>query len=206
MKQLLIATTNPAKFAEYGVLLRDFDLKLLSLRDVKPVGEAPENGATFADNARIKASFYFVHSGCPTLADDGGLEVDALGGAPGVMSHRWLGTDDVDDRKLAEGIVLRMAGVPPERRSARICAAAAIVYTDYGVVCEAVAEAALNGIIADSCYSDVRPGFPYRSVLLLPERGRYLAELSEDEAARMSQRRRIVEQLAGDLKRIAGGR
>jgi len=203
MKELLIATTNPAKFAEYGLLLREFELKLLSLNDVKLEREAPESAATFAGNARIKAAFYFVHSGYNTLADDGGLEVDALGGAPGVMSHRWLGTDQVDDRTLAEAVVRRMEGVEPARRSARLRAATAVIYTDHGVVREALAEAALEGVIGDRCHSDVRLGFPYRSVLFLPERGRYLAELPEDEAARLSQRRIAVERLAEDLRRIA---
>jgi XTP/dITP diphosphohydrolase len=203
MKELLIATTNPAKFAEYRLLLRDFDLKLLSLRDVKVEREAPESAATFAGNARIKAAFYFVHSGYHTLADDGGLEVDALGGAPGVRSHRWLGLDNVDDRALAEGVVRRMAGVEPARRTARLRAAAAMVYTERGLVREALAEATLDGIIGDRCYPEVRAGFPYRSVLFLPRRGCYLAELPEEEAARLSQRRIVVEELTGDLSRIA---
>src|SRR6266568_2401158 len=109
--ELLIATTNPAKLAEYQLLLRDFDLKVISLRDAGIAAEAPEDATTFADNARIKARFYFSQSGIATLADDGGLEVDALDGAPGVKSHRWLGIDNPDDRALAEAIIKRMAGV-----------------------------------------------------------------------------------------------
>lgn len=203
MKELLIATTNPAKFAEYSLLLRGYDLKLLSLRDVRVDKQAPEDAATFAENARIKAAFYFVHSGYPTLADDGGLEVDELGGAPGVMSHRWLGAQGSDDRALAEAVVQRMAGFEPSRRTARLRAAAALVYTDRGVVSEALAEAALEGIIADRCYPDIRNGFPYRSVLWLPSRECYLAELDEAEAARLSQRRIVVERITGELRRIA---
>jgi XTP/dITP diphosphohydrolase len=200
--ELLIATTNPAKFAEYGVLVRKFNLRLVSLRDVGIDREAPETAATFTENARIKAAFYFVHSGLPTLADDGGLEVDALGGAPGVQSHRWLGID-ADDRKLAEEVLRRTARLEPGRRTARLRAAAALVYTDHGIVHEAVADAALEGIIAERCYSEIRPGFPYRSVLYLPQRGCYLAEIDEEEAAvNLSQRRLIVNQLADDLRRL----
>src|SRR5438093_1122081 len=106
MAELLIATTNPAKFAEYRALMCDFPLRLLSLRDVGIEGDAPEKGATFTENARMKAAFYFRQARLPTLADDGGLEVDALGGAPGVQSHRWLGPD-ADDRRLAEEIIGR---------------------------------------------------------------------------------------------------
>jgi XTP/dITP diphosphohydrolase len=203
LAELLIATTNPAKLAEYGILMREFGLRLVSLHDVGIEQEAPEGAATFIENARIKAAFYFSHSGLPTLADDGGLEVDALGGAPGVQSHRWLGSQS-DDRRLAEEVIRRMAGVEPLRRTARIRAAAALIYAQQGVACERVAEAALEGIIPERCYPEIRPGFPYRSVLYLPERGCYLAEVDElDAAVNLSQRRIIVAQLASDLRRLA---
>jgi XTP/dITP diphosphohydrolase len=203
MTPLLIATTNPAKFAEYGLLLREFNLRLLSLGDVGITRQAPEGAATFSDNAQIKAVFYYRESGLPTLADDGGLEVDALGGTPGVKSHRWLGVE-ADDRALAQEVVRRMAGLEWAARSARLRASAALVYSDHGVICERVAEAALEGIIAERCYPTIRPGFPYRSVLYLPERGCYLAEVDEQDAAiNLSQRRLIVAQLADDLRRLA---
>jgi XTP/dITP diphosphohydrolase len=203
MAELLIATTNPAKFVEYGMLMRQFDLRLLSLRELRIMEEAPEGAVTFADNARTKAAFYFRLSGIPTLADDGGLEVDALGGAPGVQSHRWLG-EEADDRRLAEEVVRRMAGVEAARRSGRIRAAAALIYAEQGAVRERVAEAAVEGIIAEQCCPKIHPGFPYRSVLYLPERGCYLADVDEEDAAiNFSQRRIIVAQLANDLRRLA---
>jgi XTP/dITP diphosphohydrolase len=203
MVDLLIATTNPAKFAEYSLLMRDFGLRLISLRDAGIERDAPESGATFCDNARIKAAFHFRHTDVATLADDGGLEVDALGGAPGVQSHRWLGPD-ADDRKLAEEVVRRMAGVEPAARTARLRAAAALIYLHRGSVCERMAEAVLEGIIAERCFPTIRQGFPYRSVLYLPQRGCYLAEVNEEDAAiNLSQRRIIVAQLANDLRRLA---
>jgi XTP/dITP diphosphohydrolase len=203
MAKLLIATTNPAKLAEYSRLMREFNLRLVSLREIGIDEEAPEGAATFRDNARIKAAFYFSQSGLPTLADDGGLEVDALGGAPGVQSHRWLGAQ-ADDRKLAEEVVRRMAGVEHADRTARIRAVAVLIYPDHGGVCERVAEGALEGIIGECCYPDIRPGFPYRSVLYLPQRHCYLAEVNEEDAAlNLSQRRIIVAQLADDLRRLA---
>ena len=203
MAELLIATTNPAKLAEYRVLLREFNLRLVSLHDVGIDREASEGAATFSDNARIKAAFYFAHSGLPTLADDGGLEVDALGGAPGVQSHRWLGAQ-AGDRILAEEVIRRMAGVEPANRTARLRAAGALIYTDGDAVYERVAEAALEGVIAERCYPEIRPGFPYRSVLYLPDRGCYLAEVGQQDAAiNLSQRRIIVAQLANDLRQLA---
>jgi XTP/dITP diphosphohydrolase len=204
MERLLIATTNAAKFAEYRLLLRGYPLEVLSLRDVGIDAEAPEDGASFAENARLKAQFYFDRAGLATLADDGGLEVDALGGAPGVRSHRWLG-EGADDRALAHEIVQRMSGVAHPLRTARLRAAAALIFLANGERCERVVEAAFEGTIADRCYPKVQAGFPYRAVLIVPQRGCYLAELGEEEAARLSQRRLTVEALAMDLKRIAAG-
>jgi XTP/dITP diphosphohydrolase len=203
MKPLLIATTNPAKFAEYSILLRPYPLTLYSLADME-VSEAPEEtGSTFAENAALKARFYFERCGIATLADDGGLEVDALGGEPGVRSNRWLGKEGADDQKLAAEVIRRMSGVKPERRTARLRAAVALVYRVGAEPREYVAEAALDGIIADRLYEPVQAGFPYRAVLFLPALGRYVAELSAEEAARLSQRRRALEMLAGRLSELA---
>ena len=202
-KNLLIATTNPAKLAEYQLLLHAFDLQLISLRDAGIATEAPEHATTFAENARMKACFYFARAGIATLADDGGLEVDALGGAPGVRSHRWLGIDDPDDRALAAAIIQRMAGVAAPRRTARLRAAAALIYRTGETTREVIVEAALDGVIPDRCYPEVRKGFPYRSVLYLPDRGCYLAELSEGDAAQISQRRSLIEKLAVELARLS---
>jgi XTP/dITP diphosphohydrolase len=213
MKPLLVATTNPAKLDEYRILLRAYDLAPLSLREAGVDDRAPdETGATFADNALLKARFYFARANMPTLADDGGLEVDALGGEPGVRSHRWLAEAAAAahggdlDRALAEEVVRRMAGVAPERRTARIRAAVALVYHQHGQIRERVSEAAIEGVIAERVFAQVRTGFPYRAVLLLPARGCYLGELSEEEAARLSQRRTALEGLRTDLALIAGAR
>ncbi|MGH7986274.1 MAG: non-canonical purine NTP pyrophosphatase [Candidatus Binataceae bacterium] len=209
MKRLLIATTNPAKLKEYRLLLHGHALELVSLRDLHIEADAPETGATFIENARLKAAFYFARADIPTLADDGGLEVDALGGAPGVHSHRWLGdigAGTSGDRLLAEEVIRRMAGIETGCRNARMRAAAVLIHTRDGLTCEHVAEAALEGVIADHCHANMRPGFPYRAVLYLPARGCYLAELSEAEEARLSQRRVLVEKLAPHLERLAAQR
>jgi len=105
MNRLLIATTNPAKLAEYRLILRDLgiELELVSLADVGIVGSPEETGATFTENALIKARYYFECARIATLADDGGLEIDALGGEPGVRSHRWLGTGGDDSECHSKG-------------------------------------------------------------------------------------------------------
>jgi XTP/dITP diphosphohydrolase len=211
MKPLLVATTNPAKLDEYRLLLREYDLAPLSLADAGVNDHAPEEtGATFIENALLKARFYFSRANLPTIADDGGLVVDALGGEPGVRSHRWLGASADShgdlDRALAEEVIRRMAGVDPARRGARLRAAAALVYHEHGRIHERVSEAALEGIIADRVWPRMRKGFPYRAVLLLADRGCYLGELSDEDAARLSQRRAALEGLRADLLQIAGAR
>ena len=203
-RRLLIATTNPAKLAEYRLLLREFALEVVSLSQVGITETPEESGDTFAENALIKARFYFARAAMPTLADDGGLEVDALGGAPGVRSHRWLGGGgDTSDQALVNEVIRQMAGVEPSRRGARLRAVCAIKYERDGEVCECTAEAAIEGVIAERPFKEIRPGFPYRAVLFLPERNCYLGELGEEEEARISQRRIAVMKLRKDLERIA---
>lgn len=208
MRRLLIATTNQAKLDEYRLILRGIgiELELVSPAELK-ISETPnETGATFAENALIKARFYFRRARIATLADDGGLEIDALGGEPGVRSHRWLKSGGVDsDRALVDEVIRRMKGVEAGRRGARIFAAVALIHEEGGVVRETTAEGAIEGVIAERAYAKIRPGFPYRAVLVLPGRNCYLGELGDEEEARLSQRRSAVLKLRDELRRIAEG-
>ncbi len=205
MTRLLIATTNPAKLGEYRRLLRDFSLEAVSPRDVGIEGEPSETGAGFAENAILKARYYFARAQIATLADDGGLEIDALGGEPGVRSHRWLGDAAGGDEALVAEVIRRMADVEENRRGARLRNALALIYRVGGAVRERVAEGALDGAIARTAYPAITPGFPYRSVLFIPERGCYLAELGEEAQARISQRRIAIERARPYLLEIAAG-
>jgi XTP/dITP diphosphohydrolase len=206
MKRLLVATSNPAKLAEYRLLLREFELEVVSLADVGIRDHPEEDGATFADNALKKARFYFARSGLPTLADDGGLEVDALGGEPGVRSHRWIGGVESSDEALVAEVIRRMEGIEDARRTARIRATAALIYDVDGSPREVIADAAMEGVIPRRAWPSIRRGFPYRSVLFLPERRCYVAELGDEEEARISQRRIAVAKLAPELRRISSDR
>jgi len=209
MRRLLIATTNPAKLAEYRLILRDvgIELELVSLAELG-ISETPkETGATFAENALLKARFYFQRARIATLADDGGLEIDALGGEPGVRSHRWLGSggDDFDAALVAE-VIRRMKGVEAGRRTARIRATLALIHEEGGVIREKTASGAIEGVIAERAYPEIRAGFPYRAVLVIPGRNCYLGELGDEEEAQISQRRIAVLKLRDELARIAGCR
>lgn len=204
MTRLLIATTNPAKFAEYRRLLSDFALTPVSLREFG-IHQAPaEEGTSFAENALLKARFYFRLSGLATLADDGGLEADALGGEPGVRSHRWLG-GRASDQDLVSEVIARMAKVADGQRGARLRNALALVYRAGGELRERVVEAALEGVVARRAHRTIPLGFPYRAILFLPEQGCLLAELGEEEQARLSQRKAAVERARPYLREIAAG-
>jgi XTP/dITP diphosphohydrolase len=199
--KLLIATSNPAKLSEYKLLLRDYNFDLISLTDLG-IRDAPnETGATFAENALLKARYYFARAEIATLADDGGLEIDALGGAPGVLSHRWAG-EGATDEELVRQVMAQLHDVE-DPREARLRSAMALIYPHGGGLREHVTEASLQGVIPKRSFRKMRPGFPYRAVLFLPERGRYVAELSEDEETALSQRRITVERAHSWLLEIA---
>jgi XTP/dITP diphosphohydrolase len=117
--RLLVATRSRHKLRELGELLAlSADVALLSPDDLGIDGEPDETGETFETNARIKARYYARRSGLPTLADDSGLEVDALGGAPGVRTRRFAGPDATDEQNN-ERLLRELAGLPPERRGGR---------------------------------------------------------------------------------------
>lgn len=118
-RRLLVATRSRHKLRELGELLGlPADVQLLSPDDLGIEGEPDETGKTFETNARIKARYYAARSGLPTLADDSGLEVDALGGAPGVYTRRFAGPDATDEQNNVK-LLRDLAGLPPERRGAR---------------------------------------------------------------------------------------
>jgi XTP/dITP diphosphohydrolase len=118
MRRLLLATRNEGKRRELAALLEGLDIQVLSLREVGDVPEVVEDGATFADNAIKKAREVAAVTGLPTLADDSGLEVDALGGAPGVYSARYAGEGASDAANNAK-LLGALGGVPAAQRGAR---------------------------------------------------------------------------------------
>lgn len=125
MTRVLLASRNAKKLAELRRILAPAlpGVDVIGLDDVAPYDEVPESGATFADNALIKARAGFRHTGLPTVADDSGLAVDALNGMPGVLSARWAGAHD-DDANLRL-VLAQLADVPDERLSAAfVCSVA----------------------------------------------------------------------------------
>jgi XTP/dITP diphosphohydrolase len=126
--RLLLATRNAGKLAELRRLLHDAvpGVEVVGLRDVPEYPEAPETGATFVDNALLKAREAVKYTGLPAVADDSGLTVDALNGMPGVLSARWSGRHGDDDANTAL-LLGQLADVPDERRGGAFVCAAALV-------------------------------------------------------------------------------
>ena len=122
MKQIILATNNQNKLREIGQMLSPLGIEVLSQSQAGVQLEVEETGTTFAENAELKARAFFVQTGKPVLADDSGLAVDALNGAPGVYSHRYAGEDATDADRCAK-LLQDLAGVPEQSRTARfICA------------------------------------------------------------------------------------
>lgn len=195
MNKLLIATSNPGKLDEIKLFLSDVPVELVGLDDVGITDRAEETGKTFEDNAILKAKFYGKLTGLPTIADDGGFEIDALNGAPGVKSHRWIhGEKDNEDEDLIAYTFKKIKDVPLNKRGAQLRLVLALATPDGEIH---TSEASIRGIIPESPSMRRTKGFPYRSILYLPELGKYYdhSELTSEETDRLNHRKKAVELL-----------
>ncbi len=186
----LMATTNAGKLEEIRALLAGEAITLLSLADCPPVPEPEESGHTFAENARLKALAYAAATGLPTIAEDSGLEVDAMDGAPGVHSARFLGVHASYPERCA-AITHRLAARPEAARSARFVCAVAVV--DQGLVRFETA-GVVEGLIAQSPAGG--GGFGYDPIFVYPPYGRTLAEVSQAEKLAVAHRGQAFRALA----------
>ena len=194
--RLLVATHNKGKLREYKALLQDLPVTLTYLDEVGIHEDVPETGKTFAENAIQKARAYAAMSGLLTLADDSGLEVDALGGAPGVHSARYAGPGATDEDRIQK-LLRELDGVPPDKRTARFRCVIAVATPEGQVY---TADGAVEGVIIDTPRGS--HGFGYDPVFFLPERGKTMAELPPEEKNRISHRARAAEAIKPVLKRL----
>jgi XTP/dITP diphosphohydrolase len=200
VKRLVFATRNPGKVVELHQLLAGLDLDILSARDLD-LPDVVEDGDTFAANASKKALEVSRAAGLPALADDSGLEVDALGGAPGVISARYAGPEH-DDRANNDRLLRELLGVPPERRTARFRSVVALADAA-GPLGERVltADGTCEGVILDAPRGT--GGFGYDPLFFAPELGCTFAEagvgpkndLSHRARAMRAMRPRLIEYL-----------
>lgn len=193
MIRLVIATTNPGKLAEFRALLAGLPLEVIDLRAFSAMPAVPETAASHAGNAVLKAVAAARHTGLPVLADDSGLEVDALGGAPGIHSARFGGEPSSDRRNL-ELLLARMRDVPPERRTARFRCAVVVARPDGRTL---VAEGICEGFILQEPRGS--GGFGYDPVFFHPPSGCTFAELRPEQKNALSHRARAVQALRARL-------
>jgi XTP/dITP diphosphohydrolase len=193
--RLLLATRNPGKLVELRRMLSGFDV--VGLADVPDFPEAPETGATFAENALAKARDAAAATGLPSVADDSGLAVDALNGMPGVLSARWSGRHG-DDRANLELLLAQVGDVPDERRGAAFVCAAALVVPGGP---ETVVHGAWTGRLTRAPRGT--NGFGYDPIFVPDGETRTSAELSADEKDAASHRARALQALLPHLRALA---
>ena len=186
---IIVATRNPGKVREIRRVLKGLGIKVRSLRDFPDVPSIKEDGKSFTENALKKARFYAKHFGEIAIADDSGLEVDALKGAPGIYSARYV-RERASDRENNQKLLKEMEGVPLSRRGATFRCSIAIVSPEGR---EKTVEGACRGRIG---FKEVgRKGFGYDPVFVLPRCGKVMAQLSLDEKNGISHRGKALRKL-----------
>ncbi len=194
--KLLVATNNPGKLKEYRHLLRDLHLEITSLDHEKIDFEPEETGVTFEENAILKASVFAERSGLLTLADDSGLEIDKLGGAPGVHSARYGGTRRGEDVRRYELVLRQLEEVPRTQRTARFRCVIALA-TPEGQV--KTAEGTIEGVIAFEPQGE--HGFGYDPIFFIPEFDCTMAQLPPETKNRISHRAGAAQSASSIIRR-----
>lgn len=190
MKKLLIATTNPGKLREYKDFLKDLPLELVSLKDIGITDDIEETGKTYQENAELKALTYTKKSGLPALSDDGGIEIAALDGQPGIKSRRWLGPNTTDEDLIAHMKTVSN-NLPEYNRNARFILVISFALPTGEVWSE---EGSIEGVIAKEPHMKLLRGYPYRSFFYLPQAEKYYheSELTPSEMKEYNHRYKAV--------------
>lgn len=194
--KIILATLNQGKVRELRELLVDEEIEVLSLLDIPDWEDVEENGVTFAENAAIKAREAVRRTGLIALADDSGLEVDALDGAPGVYSARYAGEPKDDERNIDK--LLQLLEIIPEDQRTACFRCALVMATPFGE--EYLTEGAVEGrILTQRRGSD---GFGYDPVFYLPEFARTMAELTLTEKNTLSHRAQAFRKVIPMLRTV----
>ncbi len=182
MKKILLGSKNKGKIQEFQEAFQDSQIEILSLNDFPDCPDAPETGNSFEENASQKALFYQEFTGLPSLADDSGIEVDALGGAPGIYSARYAGepaNDSANNQKLLENL----EGIPSEKRTGRFVCVLALAKN--GQIVQ-LSRGTAEGIVLEAPQGE--NGFGYDPLFFVPNLKKTMAELSITEKRQISHR------------------
>ena len=194
--KIIFATGNQGKLREVRAIVADLGIEVESMKDAGIDVDIVEDGKTFAENALIKARTVCKACGEVTMSDDSGLEIDALGGEPGIYSARYMGEDTSYHIKNMN-LVERLEGVPDEKRTARFVCAIACVFPDGR---ELICRESFEGRIG---YEEKgENGFGYDPIFYVPEKGCYSAELSPEEKNAISHRGKALRAMRAKLEEI----
>ena len=193
MKEVLIATNNLGKAKDFETLFKPLGVKVLTLNDIKGDIDVEETGHTFEENAILKAETVATLLGKMVIADDSGLEIDALGGAPGVYSARYAGSAKSDEGNI-DKVLTELRGTATKERTARFRCVLAIAAP--GVKTKTFSGSCEGRITDERCGEN---GFGYDPIFLVPEQGRTMAELSPEEKSAISHRGAALAKLQKEL-------
>ncbi len=192
-KRIVFATGNEGKMREIRMILKDMGMRVVSMREAGIEAEIEENGTTFEENAVIKARAVMERCGEIVMADDSGLEIDYLDGAPGVYSARFMGEDTSYDIKNS-ALLEKLRSVPEEQRSARFVCAVACALPDGRVL---TSRGVMEGIIGWEIRGE--NGFGYDPIFYLPEYGKTSAEISPELKNELSHRGKALREMKRQL-------
>ena len=179
--KIILATHNRDKEKELQISLKGMNIEVISLFDFPEIGDIEETGTTLLENSLLKSRLVFRKTGIPTIADDTGLEVDFLNGAPGVYSARYAG-NNVSYKDNVNKLLIELEGIPYEKRTARF--RTVITFVDENQ--ELSTEGHIDGVISESIKGD--GGFGYDPIFFVPHLGKTFAELSSIEKNKISHR------------------
>jgi len=193
-RPIVLATRNEGKIREFRRILADFPIEIKSLEDFGPIPDVVEDGETFEDNAVIKARHTARILGLPAIADDSGLEVAALGGAPGIKSARYAG-EAADDRGKNLKLLNALEGIE-DRKARFVCVLAIAVPRGPALIYEGICEGAIALEMKGG------NGFGYDPVFYFPPLGKTFAELSADEKNRVSHRGKALSEFQSEFNKV----
>ena len=195
VKRILFATGNQGKMKEVREILVDLGVEVISMREAGVSAEIVEDGETFEENAVIKARTIMELTGEVTLADDSGLEIDALGGEPGVYSARYMGEDTSYHIKNND-LIRRLSQVPRQQRTARFVCSIAVAFPDGEII---TTDGVIEGLIG---YEEAgENGFGYDPIFVVPQLGCTTAQLSDEQKNEISHRGKALRKMKEELRK-----
>lgn len=205
MRKLLIATRNKGKLKEISNFLSDLKITTVSLSDINSAEEVKEDGNTYEENSKKKAKFFAKLSSLPTIADDGGIEIDALNGGPGIKSRRFFGKNNREstDEEIIKEMQKLSLSLSKNERGAKFKVVLTLALPD-GKTWSVRGE--VKGIIKDKPYLKLLHGYPYRSFFYLPKIKKYYHEdeLTNEEQKKYNHRYKAINKLKLIIIRILG--